>query len=136
MLLPSFTTHSAALAPAFSMPVPVPTAGSWLAFRSHSLDTSLSAATHAAAAAGAAGAVAGNAATAAGASAVMHNSAGCQAAAASPATACHSPLPAAPPGMAPDLGGGGLGLERCCSLDGDLELEAMHSLMSDSQPSG
>lgn len=118
------------------MPMPVPTAGSWLAFRSHSLDTSLSAATHVAAAAGAAGAVAGNAAPDAGASAAMHRSAGCQTAAASPATACHSPLLAPPSGMAPDLGGAGLGLERCCSLDGDLELEAMHSLMSDEQPSG
>jgi hypothetical protein len=116
------------------LPLPIPTGGPWLTFRSHSLDTSLSTAgaTYTAPAA----AAAATTATAGAGGAGAHSGAGCHAGAlGGPAATCHSPLPP-PPEPAPGLGGGGLEFSRCCSLDGDLELEAMHSLMSDSQPSG
>ncbi len=136
----------AALAPAYSVtlplpagavPPPIPTNGLWLYLRSHSLDTSMSAATAATHTAAGDTNAAGNASGAAtGGTAATHSGAGRHAAAlGSPAATCHSPMPL-PPEMAPGLGGGGLELGRCCGLDGDLELEAMHSLMSDSHPSG
>lgn len=110
------------LAPAFSAPLPLPACGPWVPFPCHSLattDTSLSAATCTTAGAG------------------MHSGPGRQAAGVprSPGATCHSPL-LPPPELGAGLGsggGGGLEVGGCCSLDGDLELETMHSLMDDSR---